>query len=282
MFFDENLYCYLNGKIIKMKDAKISPFDLGFARGYAVTEVMRTYHGKIFLYDEHYTRLSTAVKFLRLKLKESKLEIQQVIEKLVLKNKCLNSKIKLVLSPGIGKSDLDLGDNETLFIFVQTYTDFPKKFYKDGIKIISAKYKRNLSEVKSSNYIEAIRLRKEMRAKKADEILYILNNYVLECSTSNIFMIKDDILITPKNDILYGTTRNFIVSFAKKSMKVIERDITFDELLEADEIFITATTKQIMPVVKIDDRVIRDGKVGENTLRLQQIFIKERDIRLKS
>jgi len=282
MFFDENLYCYLSGKIIKLKDAKISPFDLGFARGYAVTEVLRSYNGKIFLFDEHYDRLIKAVKSLRLNLKESKKELKLIMEKLMNKNNCSNAKIKLVLSPGIGKSDLDLGGNETLFIYAQAYTDFPKKFYTEGIKIISVNYKRNLSEFKSSNYIEAICLRKEMKKQKASEILYLLNNYVLECSTSNIFMVKNNVLITPKNDILYGVTRSFVIGFAKKYMKVEERPITLRELLKADEIFITATTKQIMPVVQIDGAKINKGKIGRNTLKLQEIFIAERDKELKS
>jgi len=281
MFFDENSYCYLNGKIIKLKDAKISPFDLGFARGYAITEVLRSYNGKVFLFDEHYKRLKTAVKSLRLKLKESKNEIEEILNKLMIKNKCNNAKFKLVLSPGIGKSDLDLGDNETLFIYAQEYIDFPKDFYTKGIKIISVNYKRNLSEFKSSNYIEAICLRKEMKDKKANEILYVLNDYVLECSTSNIFLIKDNILITPKQDILYGATRGFVLGFAKKHIRIEERNISFKELLNADEVFITATTKQIMPVVKIDDKIINNGKVGENTLKLMEIFNQERDKRLK-
>jgi len=281
MFFDENSYCYLNGKFIKLKDAKISPFDLGFIRGYAVTEVLRSYNGKVFLFNEHYIRLKTAVKSLRLKLKESKNEIEDILNKLMVKNKCNNAKFKLVLSPGIGKSDLDLGDNETLFIYAQEYIDFPKDFYTKGIKIISVNYKRNLNEFKSSNYIEAICLRKEMKDKKANEILYVLNDYVLECSTSNIFIIKDNILITPKQDILYGATRNFVLSFAKKHMKVEERNVTFKELLNADEVFITATTKQIMPVVRIDDKTINNGKIGENTLKLMEIFTQERDKRLK-
>lgn len=282
MFFDSNLHCYLNGKIIKLKDAKISPFDLGFARGYAVTEVLRSYNGKIFLFNEHYERLIKAVKSLRLNLKESKKELKSIIEKLIQKNKCLNAKIKLVLSPGIGKSDLDLGDNETLFIYVQNYVDFPKKFYTEGIKIISVNYKRNLSEFKSSNYIEAICLRKEMKTQKASEILYILNNNVLECSTSNIFMIKNNVLITPKIDVLYGVTRNFVVKFAKKYMKVIEKQVTLKDLLKADEVFVTATTKQIMPVIKIDDQIIGNGKVGNTVIKLQSIFNQEKEKELKS
>lgn len=282
MHFKENSFCYLNGKIVKLKDAKISPFDLGFARGYAVTEVLRAYDGKIFLFDEHYARLKNATKMLKITLKESKEELKNIMLELIKKNKCSNAKIKLVLSPGIGKTDLDLGNNETLFVYAQEYIDFPSSFYTDGIKLITAKFKRNLSEVKSSDYIEAIRLRGEMSKKKAGEILYILNDYIFECSTSNIFMIKGDTLVTPKIGVLMGVTRGFVVNFAGKIMKVVERDIKFSELIKADEVFITATTKQIMPVVKIDDFVIKSGRVGKKTIELQKLFNSTRDKKLQS
>ena len=281
MFFDENSYCYLNGKIIKLKDEKISPFDLGLVRGYAVTEVLRAYDGKIFLFDEHYKRLMKAVKSLRLNLKESQEKIKQIMDNLIKKNNCLDAKIKVVLSPGIGESDLDLGNNETLFIYAQNYVDFPNKFYTEGIKIMSVNYQRSLSEFKTSDYLAAICLRKEMRAKKANEILYVANDCALECSTSNIFMIKNNILITPQQDILLGVTRGFVLGLAKKDMQVEERSIKFKELLTADEVFITATTKQIMPVIKIDNRVISSGRVGGKTLMLQTKFNKELSKRIK-
>lgn len=275
MFFNEQDYCYLNGKIIKLKDAKISPFDLGFSRGYAVTEVMRTYEGKIFLFKDHFQRLKKAVKALRLNLKEDDKEIKKVIDKLMKKNNCQNAKVKLVLSPGIGKSDLELGKNQTLFIFVQEYHDFPKSFYEKGIKLITTNYQRNLSKIKSSNYIEAICFRKEMQKQKAQELLYVLNGKVFECSTSNIFLIKNNVLITPKDGLLPGVTRNFVLNFSKKYMKVIEKEVSLKDLLKVDEVFITATTKEIMPVVKIDNYMIGNGQVGHNTKKLQKIFKEE-------
>lgn len=277
MKFDENTYCYLNGRILKIKDAKISPFDLGFTRGYAVTEVLRAYNGKIFLFNEHWLRLKKAVKALRLNLKETKKEVKDIMLKLMNKNKCMNANIKLVLSPGVGKTDLDIGENETLFLYAQEYTDYPKNCYNKGVKLMSVDFKRNLSEVKSSDYIQAVCLRNQLKKQKAFEILYILNGYVTECSTSNIFMIKKGVLITPKKDVLFGITRNFVISFASKAMKVIEKDVKINDLLKADEVFITATSKQIMPVTKINEHIISDGKVGKNTKMLQGLFVENRD-----
>jgi branched-chain amino acid aminotransferase len=193
------------------------------------------------------------------------------------KNECMNANIKLVLSPGIGKTDLEIGKDETLLLYAQKYIDYPKMHYTKGIKLMSVDFKRNLSEVKSSDYIQAVCLRNKFKKQKAFEMLYILNGYVTECSTSNIFMIKKGVLITPKKDVLFGVTRNFIVNFARKAMKVVEKDVKIKDLLKADEVFITATSKEIMPVVKIDNHVINDGKVGKNTIMLQDLFVKNRD-----
>jgi len=278
----DNLYCYLNGKILKLKDAKISPLDLGFSRGYAITEVLRADDGKIFLFDEHYERLMKAVKSLRLNLKESKTEIKKIMETLMKKNKVSNAKLRLVLSAGIGKTDLDLGMDQTLFVLAEKAPVYPKEYYTKGIKLISVNFKRNLNDVKSVDYIEAIRNRKTMFAKGAHEILYVANNKVLECSTSNIFMFKKGVLVTPDNGVLYGVTRGLALKVAKKAFKVEMREIGFEELWKADEVFITATSKEIIPIVKIDSNIITKGKVGENTKKMMELFKIEKEKILKS
>jgi len=278
----DNMYCYLNGKILKVKDAKISPFDLGFSRGYAITEVLRADNGKIFLFDEHYSRLMKAVKSLRLNLKESKTEIKKIMETLMIKNKVKDAKIRLVLSAGIGKTDLDLGLDQTLFVFAEKAPVYPKEYYTKGIKLITVNFKRNLNDVKSVDYIEAIRNRKAMFKSGAHEILYIANNKVLECSTSNIFMFKKGVLITPDNGVLYGVTRGLVLKVAKKAFKIEMREIGLEELLKADEVFITATSKEIIPIVKIDSNIIAKGNVGENTKKMMELFIIEKEKILKS
>ncbi len=278
----DNLYCYLNGKILKLKDTKISPLDLGFSRGYAITEVLRADNSKIFLFDEHYKRLMKAVKSLRLNLKESKTEIKKIMETLMKKNKVKDAKLRLVLSAGIGKTDLDLGSDQTLFVLAEKAPVYPKEYYTKGIKLISVNFKRNLNDVKSVDYIEAIRNRKLMFAKGAHEILYIANNKVLECSTSNIFMFKKGILVTPDNGVLFGVTRGLVLKVAKKAFKIEMREIGFEELLKADEVFITATSKEIIPIVKIDSNIITKGKVGENTKKMMELFKVEKEKILKS
>ncbi len=278
----DNLYCYLNGKILKLKDAKISPMDLGFSRGYAVTEVLRADNGNIFLFDEHYTRLMKAVKSLRLNLKESKSEIKKIMETLIIKNKIKDAKLRMVLSAGIGKTDLDLGSGQTLFILAEKAPFYPKEYYTKGIKLITINFKRNLNDVKSVDYIEAIRSRKAMFKSGANEILYITNDKVLECSTSNIFMFKKGVLVTPDKGVLYGITRGLVLKVAKKVFRVEEREVSYGELLKADEVFITATSKEIIPIAKIDSNIIANGKVGDNTKKLMDLFKLEKEKRLKS
>jgi len=223
-----------------------------------------------------------AVKSLRLNLKESKNEIKEIMLDLMKRNKVTNAKLRLVLSAGIGKTDLDLGKDQTLFIFAEEAPVYPKDYYTKGIKLISVNFKRNLNNVKSVDYIEAIRNRKVMFKSGAHEILYITNDKVLECSTSNIFIFKKGVLITPDNGVLYGITRGLVLKVAKKAFKVEQREISLKELLSAEEVLITATSKEIIPIVKIDNKTIAKGKVGENTKKLMELFEKEKEKILKS
>jgi branched-subunit amino acid aminotransferase/4-amino-4-deoxychorismate lyase len=111
------------------------------------------------------------------------------------------------------------------------------------------------------------------RKAGATEILFLKDNKLYECSTSNIFIIKKGIFYTPKNNILAGITRKVVIDLLNKNkFKVIEKDISEKELFAADEIFITATNKKVLPVIKIDKKIIGNGKVGDLTKQIQQIF----------
>ena len=282
-------YCYLNGRIVSLGKAGIHPTDIGFLRGYGVFEFLRTYNGKPFLYKEHIERLKNSAKALNLKLNISEEELKKIINKLLLKNKFNESTIRIVLTGGkiIGGMEFN---SSTLLILVDELKNLPANVFKNGIKLISFEHKRIMPEAKTLNYIPAVKLFSgEMKKQKAFEVLYMYNNRVLECSTSNFFIFsakggsasggKNTTLITPKKNVLIGTTRDLVVKLAKKEFKVEERDIKISELKTADEAFITATNKEIIPVVKIGAQKIGDakpaterGNVGKNTKILMKLF----------
>lgn len=259
--------CYLNGKFMPIEQAKISPLDLGFSRGYSLIDILRTYNRKIFAFDEHYKRLKKGANFLRLKI-EKKNKIKKILEKLIELNNIKEAKIKINLSGGVGKQDLEIGI-PTFFVYIEKLKKIPDKLYNRGVKIITIEYKREFTKYKLGNYIEAIRNFNLLKRKNAFEILYVHKNYVYECSRSNIFCFNKNNLITP-DDVLEGITRKFILKLARKKFNVFIKPLKLKDLLKSDEVFITSTIIEILPVVQIDNYKIKNGKVGYRTKILME------------
>jgi len=267
-------YCYLNGKIISENEAKISLKDIAILRGYGVFEFLRTYNSKPFLLKEHFTRLRKSAKNLNLQLPISQKELFKQIKKLLLKNKFKESAIKLVLTGGqiIDSRGMEYDKNSpTFFILVDKLQELPKSFYQKGVKLITYEHLREIPGAKTINYITVIKLQNLCKRKKAFDILYTQNGFLLETTTSNFFIFKKDKLLTPKKNILIGLTRNFVIKLAKNKFKVEERDIDLKELERAEETFIASTTKEILPVVKIDNKIIGNGRVGKKTKYLMDL-----------
>ena len=263
-------YCYLNGKYLLFNKAGINPLDLGFIRGYALLEVLRTYNDKIFAFNDHYERLKNGADFLKLKIPVSKQELKKIIQTLIKKNKPKEAKIKIILSGGVSPDEFTIPKKQTLFVYPEPLRTYPQELYKKGVKLISLNHKRVNPQIKVANYVEAIRFHYLIKAKKASELLYIYDDNIYECSSSNIFIFKKNILITPNHAVLPGVTRKYVLSLASKYFKTIIKPITYKELIKADEVFITSTTREIMPVVKIDHYKIGNSRVGAKTKFLME------------
>jgi len=267
-------FFFLNGKFVKEKDAKIEVNDLGLLRGYGVFDYLRTYDRILFHFDDHIFRFFNSAKKMNLKVPYSKEEIKKIFYQLIKKNKNLSEfSFRIVLTGG-RSSDGKTSKDQTFFIIVDKSHIYPKLSYKKGIKLITINYLREFSEIKSLNYAMAISNWEKILKKGAQEILYISDrNIVSECSTSNFFIVKKKILYSPRTNVLNGITKKVVVSLAKKSrFKIIEKDLFLKEALSSDESFITSTDKEILPVVKIDNFKIGNGKVGEVTTELMKVF----------
>jgi len=268
-------YCYLNGIYISINKATISPLDSGFMRGYCVTDFLRTYSRKVFMFDEHFKRFAEGAKILGLKLNVSKKEMLGIINNVLKKNsKDVKGefKIKMLLSGGIGAHDLAISDKTTLFVYAGPIATHTLDMYEKGVKLVMYKYHRYLPEAKTSHYIEAIRQQGNIKKGKAAEVLYTGNTHVYECSTSNFFIFKNGKLINNDEGVLQGITKLVMLKAAKGKFPIENRLITIKELKNADEAFITSTTREVMPVVQIDNIKIGNGKVGPNTRQLMIEF----------
>ncbi len=265
-------YYFFQNKITEAKNVRLSPNDLGFLRGYGIFDFLRTFAGKPFLLKEHLQRFQNSAKLLNLPLPKSKKELTEIINKLLKKNNFREATIRLVLTGGVGKDSLTPRGKPSFLILAEPLHPFPREYYTKGIKLITTEYQRDNPRAKTLNYTCLLQNKPKLNLARAQEILYTSKGNVLECSTSNFFIFKNNALITPKDDILIGTTRNLVLKLARKKFKVNERKIRIKELKEADEIFITATIKRVMPVTKINNLQIGNSKVGKNTKILMNLF----------
>jgi len=264
-------YCFFNNKIIPVKKIRISPNDLGILRGYGVFDFLRTYDGKPFLLKEHLIRFRNSAKTLNIEVPYGDEKIAEIIHKLLRRNKVKDVNVRIVLTGG-PSHDAKTITSPTFYILIEEIHDLPKEYFIDGIKVITVNHKRENPGAKTLNYMKAISIGIERESEGAYEIVYAPEGNVLEATTSNIFIIKNGALITPKDGILIGTTRNFVIDIAKEMFEVIEKPIIIDELYSADEVFLTATNKEILPVTEVNDRIIGNKKVGENTKKLIEMF----------
>jgi branched-chain amino acid aminotransferase len=261
----------VNEQIVPEEKASVGLTDLGLVRGYGVFDFLRTYQGKPFLIDEHLQRLKRSADTLNLGMPKSIEEIRAIIEELIKRNKFKESNAKIVITGGPETDDADKLF-PTLYILISELKRTPGRIYSEGAKVITYRHRRELPEAKTTNYATAFMLKKWQARENAFEILYTHNNKVLEATTSNFFILKGRKLITPDKDILFGITRNLVIELSGNHFDVEERDVGIEDLEEASEAFITATNKEVVPVVRIDDKIIGNGEVGTGTERIMRTF----------
>ncbi len=275
-------FCYINGKIIPTEKAHISVMDLGLLRGYGVFDYLRTYNGVPFLLHEHYSRLTHSAKTLSLKISLPEKQLNEIVLKLY-KKVGTDIGARIVVTGGISQDGTKrIKNNETIFIVATPVHIYPKSVYEHGAKLITHSYIRPLAEIKSLNYITMIMNEEKKQKAKALDILYEQNGVITEGTTFNFFIFKNNTLITPKDTILLGTRRNLILKLAKKYFVVKEQKVTLSDVKTATEAFITSTTREILPIVKINNQTIGNGLVGKNTKLLMELYKKEITTQIKN
>ena len=266
-------FCFYQNKICDYKKIKLPLNELGFLRAIGIFDYFLALKGKPIFIEDHLERFFSATKrVFKDDFKFSKKEIKEIIEKLIEKNQLKKGAIRMILSGGKTKDGKTYLKRPTFLILVEKFKFPPRSFYKKGIKLLTYNFKRPFPEIKTTFYFPLILLSKKLLKEKAFEPLYVSEGKVLETATSNFFIFKKNVLITPKKGILSGITRKKILGFVKKYFKVEERDLKLSEVFKADEAFITATGKGVIPVVKIDKTTIGSGKPGQNTKILMKFY----------
>jgi branched-chain amino acid aminotransferase len=270
-----NNYCFLNGKIIPIEEAKVSVMDIGLLRGYGVYDGIAGIAGKPFHFTEHWDRFISGAHTLNLNIPITEEGARKKIVELLEKNNHKKrANVRMILTGGntIGGIEYDF-EKPTFYIVTEEWESLPKEYYEEGAKLITYPYLREMPECKTINYIRAVNLQNYRKEEKAVEILYINDGEILECATSNIFLVKNGKLITPAENVLKGITRKVVLEITEASgMEVEKRIVREEELKTADEVFITSSFKDIVPIVKIDDFTIGNGQINSVTKDLMGKF----------
>lgn len=274
---------YINGEFFSREDAKISVYDHGLLYGDGVFEGMRIYNGKVFAQEEHLVRLYESARAIALTLPIDIDAMRSAVESTVAKNGLSEAYVRLVCTRGGNQLGLDPNrcDDPQVIIIVDKISLYPEKYYTEGLDLITASTIRNhpaaLSpRIKSLNYLNNIMAKIEaIRAGCVEAVMLNHKGEVAECTGDNIFIVRHRRLLTPPTHagILEGITRNTVMELARDAgIEVAEETLTRHDLFIADECFLTGSAAEVIPAVRLDGRLIADGKVGPITKQLNERF----------
>lgn len=245
------------GKVYPEEQAKISVFDVGFQRGIGVFESLRTYNGRLFKLEEHLNRLLESAQALGLENPWSISELKERMITTLNKTDLKEASSRIIISGGKDQGLMEPED-PVLIITVKELHEYPDEFYQKGVKVITVEGKRIFPEAKALNYLIGYRSVKKAREENAHEAIYCNNGGVLEGTTSNIFALKDNIIVTPAQEVLPGITRNFVIKLARENYQVKKRELPLSALYGSDEVFLTSTHREILPVAQVDEHKISE------------------------
>jgi branched-chain amino acid aminotransferase len=273
---DPMMIVCINGEFVAAADAKISVFDHGLLYGDGVFETIAAVGGRIFWLDEHIDRLRASCSTLRLAIPWGNKELSGLAAETFRRTHEQAGRIRITITRGIGGVPIDEspGCTPNLIIFSSKLEFFPGHCYESGIKLTLADYGRPYPAAKNLSFVPSVMAHLMAAENGYDEALFVDGRgNVLEGSTSNLFVVKHGRIKTPTEGILVGVTRNKVIDLADELGLVVEEaNVKLAELVEADEAFITGTTKRILPAVRIGDRKIGDGRPGKVTLHLMSAF----------
>ena len=274
---------YMNGKLVPEREARVSVFDHGLLYGDGVFEGIRAYNGRVFRLQEHLERLYRSARAIVLDIGMPLADMEKAVLDTLRANKLKDAYIRLVVTRGVGDLGLDPKKcpKATVFIIADRIALYPPECYTEGLEVNTVSTRRNSSQalnpnIKSLNYLNNILAKIEAGLSGAREAIKLsLEGYVAECTGDNIFFIKGNRLVTPPTvaGALEGITRAVVWGLASGAGLVPEEMLfTPFDLFTADEVFLTGTAAEVIPVVRIDARTIGAGRPGPKTQKLIQAF----------
>ena len=259
-------FIFLNDRIVEEAEGRLSTLDRGFLYGDGLFETFRTYTKKPFRLEDRITRLSNSAKTLDIPFRFTIQQIKEIIDQLIVRNNLEDAYVRMTLSRGFGSNDFIQTGNcaPTFAIHTKPLVVYPASLYKTGVPLITSSIRKSvtcpLSSHKTLNFLTNYLIKKDAVKKGFHDALVLnTNSHVAECAVSNIFIVEKNSVITSslKANILPGITRKIILELCKENnIHASEELFSIKRVLRADEVFITNSLMEVMPVSKIDTQSI--------------------------
>jgi branched-chain amino acid aminotransferase len=269
---------FLNGTVIDADKAQVSITDSSFLYGIGLFETMRAVHGRVFRLADHLTRLKTSADALCIQNRCTDDEISAAIDRLMQANELTDARLRLSLSNGPIQPDGTPSSN--LLITAAAFTPYPKDYYDKGVRVILTDFRQNPKDPfaghKTTCYgprLTALRNAHEQLA--AEALWFTTENTLAEGCISNIFLVQDGALYTPPltTPVLPGVARKTVLELAAaEKIQAVEKSLTINDILAADEVFLTNVIMQVLPVVAVEAHTVADGKPGKITKKLMEYY----------
>lgn len=274
MTVDTHAWWYIDGQWVHPDQARISINDMAVLRGYSAFESLRTYEHRPFHLNEHLERLYHSAEIIDLVIPHTRAELAGIVQEIIARNTYQHAAVRLLLTGGESEDGVTASGAPKLLVMISSLSARDPERFARGVRLITSRLQRETPEAKTSNYTSAVRALKEAARLGADDALFVNERgHVQEATRSNFFIFHGDTLVTPRAEVLIGITRTVALDLARGRFAIEERPILLEELALADEAFVTSSSKEITPVLQIDEQVIGNGKPGPRTTELEQRFI---------
>ena len=270
-------WIYLNGELVEAEAAAVSALDRGMLYGYGLFETMRSYGGRVFRLEEHYGRLRDGAARLAMDVPLTFPDVRDAVDAVLERNELQDAYLRLTVTAGPLPGAR--GD-AAVILFAKPLADYPPALYERGMAAVVSEVRRNetspLSGVKSLNCLDNLLAREEARRRGADEaVLMNTRGFVAEGSASNVFLVREDTLVTPGLDsgALAGITRQAVLELAADAgLEPVESQVEPSAFGDASEAFLTNSVMEVMPLTRLDGRPVGSGRPGPATERLRRLY----------
>lgn len=264
---------YVNGNFVPADQAMLPVNDLSIVRGYGVFDYTRSYGGKPFKLHEHILRLERSAQAIDLRLPWSTTELEQIVQEIFDRNDFPDAGIRIVVTGGPSDDFMTPHSQPSLVVMITPIKINVAAQQAQGAKVTTVVMERILPTVKSINYMGAVMAVEEAKRQGAVEAIYRTpDGRLTEGTRANLFALRGNQLITPKAEVLAGITRAVVMEIAEDDFEVVEGSLFYDALPSYDELFITSSTKEILPIIQVDEQPIGNGKPGPKTQKLIDLF----------